>query len=264
MPPSIPSHHNVGDTGHTTDHNQIVDVLTDHEQRVAAIQAAQPTYMVKTGNNIITVSNPTGMSRQVIVPSGTRDNAVAVETVSVGGKVVFALDTYGMLRVDAVSTAAVPLAVSGYDNSHTGDLQHWKKYGTGAILSRVAADGTIYAPNITPGAWTNLTLAGGLAWASGLGSQPQYRVTADKVELRGSVRKANSTDFTVSPQNVGTLPPAASPPYPHVVITAANMVDDEAYVRLTVETSGLIRFYFRGGFTPNWISLDNTVFSRLP
>lgn len=261
--PTIPSQHTVGDEGHTTDHNAIVDVLTDHEQKIAGIQAAQPGYLVNTGNNVITVTNPSGVAESVIIPaSGSRDSAAYIKGVTYNGRRTFALDTYGQPRLGAASVNDVPLIVWGYSSGQATDLQRWRKLEGGADVARIDKDGNFYAPNITPTAWTALTMASGIIHAPGLGSPPQYRLVGDMVELRGSFKKT-SGDFNVSPSDVGTLPVGARPPYPHVSITAANLVNDEAYIRLTVEVSGLIRFYFRSAtYTPEWASLDNIRFSK--
>lgn len=260
--PTIPSHHSVGDTGHTDDHNAVYDVLTDHQNRVAAIEGAQPTYMVKTGNNIVTLTNPSGVAEQVIVPSGTRDNTALVKSLTVGGKKVWWLDAYGMQRLEASSPGATPLDVAGYDNTHTADIQRWRKFDSGAVLSRVDAAGNIYAPNLTPTTWTNLTLASGIAWNSSLGARPQYRLIGDMVQLRGNVKRSNDADFTVTPTDVGTLPVGARPPNIVYSVQASTFRAGYGYVRMEILTSGLVRFYYQSStYNPDWVSLDGFDFS---
>lgn len=263
--PTIPSHHAVGDAGHTSDHNAMADVLTDHESRVDALEAVQPTYMVKTGGNVVNLTNPSGVAESVVVPAGTRDTTVYVKQVTYGGKRTFGLDTYGQARLGAATVTDVPVIVSGYSASHTGDLQRWRQYDTGSTLARVASDGRIYAPNITPSAWTNITLTSGIASNSpATGAPPQWRIIDDEVQLRGTVKKSNNTDFTVSPQDLGTLPAQALPPYIVYALAPANFVNDEAYGRLEITTSGIIRVLWRAGsgFSPAWFSLDGISFSR--
>jgi len=265
--PTIPSHHDVGDSGHTTDHNAITDVLTDHEARLAGVQTAQPNYMVKTGGNVINLTNPNGVSESVVIPAGTRDNAAFVKTVFFSGKRTFGLDTYGQLRVDAAFPSTVAAEVSGYDASQTADLQRWKQHSAGAVLARVSSNGTIFAPNITPGPWTNLTLASGVAWyTSSNQARPQYRVIDDRVELRGAIKKSDGSDFSGSPQQVGTLPAPAAPPYLLSTIVASELGAGTCLVRLTISTSGLITFdritAVSGGYTPAWVSLDGVFFSK--
>lgn len=262
---TIPSHHSVGDTGHTDDHNAMADVLTAHENRVSAIESAQPTYMVKTGNNVVTLSNPSGVADQVIVPSGARDNTAMIRTITVSGKRVWWLDAYGMQRLEASSVDATPLVVSGYDDNQAGDLQRWQKHATGALLARVDKDGNVIAPNITPSAWTNITLASGLAWEDQLGSRPQYRKVGDMVELRGAVKKSNGGNFTVSPQSVATLPVGFRPPAMVYSVQSSAFQGGYGYNRMEILQNGLIRFFFQSNaYTPDWVSLDGFNFSLIP
>lgn len=259
--PTIPSHHVVGDAGHTSDHNAMADVLTDHESRVDALEAVQPTYMVKTGGNVINLTNPSGVFESVVIPAGTRDTTVYVEQVTYGGKRTYGLDTYGQARLGAATVTEVPLIVSGYSASHTGDLQRWRQYDTGATLARIGPDGTVYAPNVTPTTWTNISLASGLvAFGSGT-APPQYRLIGDRVFLRGVFKKSNGTDFTAS-ADVGTLPPSASPPYLSYALGPSNFVNDEDHVRMEISSAGVIHFILRSGHTPAWISIENINFSR--
>lgn len=262
--PTIPSHHVVGDSGHTTDHNAMVDVLADHETRIAGIQTAQPGYMLKSGNNTVSVANPSGYAENVIVPAGSRDGTY-VKSVTVGGKRTFGLDTNGQLRVSSYASTDVPFTVWGFDATQSADLTRWRTHEAGPIVARVDSVGNIYAPNITPSTWTNITLASGIAWNSTGGARPQYRVVGDVVELRGSVKRTTDTDFTVSPSDVGTLPVDVRPPYWVYSAQAANFVDSTGYVRVEVQTSGLIRFYFANSgvtYQPRWIQLDGIRYSR--
>lgn len=262
--PTIPSHHTVGDTGHTTDHNQIVDVLTDHETRIGTIQTAAATHMVKSGNNTVSVANPSGFSENVIVPSGSRDGTY-VQSVTVAGRRTFGLDTNGQLRVSCVNGGEVPVTVWGFDSGQTADLQRWRTYEAGVIVARVDNVGNVYAPNLTPGAWTNITLASGIAWNSGLGSRPQYRLVGDCVELRGNAKRSSDANYSVSPTDIGTLPGAACPPASWYAVTGSNFAQSTGYVRVEIQNSGLIRFHFAGPgvtYAPAWVSLDNIRFSK--
>lgn len=264
--PTIPSHHDVGDEGHTTDHNSMADVLTDHATSIGTLQTAQPTYYVKSGGNTINLANPAGTADAVVIPSGTRDTAAYVRTVTYGGKRTFGLDTYGQLRCDAAQPNLVPVEVAGFDASQSADLQRWRTYGAGGIVARVANDGTIYAPNITPGVWTNITLAAGIAWYSPGGAVPQYRLVGDCVELRGAVHHSNSSDFTGSGSPVGTLPPQACPPNLIYSVQASELGSGMASVRTQIATTGLIQFSLitpsGTPYTPAWMSLDGIRYSR--
>lgn len=260
---TIPSQHVVGDTGHTTDHNAMADTLTAHKQSIELLQAAQPGYMLKAGGNVVNLTNPAGVSETVNIPAGSRDATAFVETVNYGGKRTFGLDPFGQIRVDASSPSNTPVEVSGYDATQTGDLQRWKQHGTGAILARVGSNGTVYAPNVTPGPWTNITLASGIAWNSDLGSRPAYRIIGDIVYLRGNVKKTSGTDFTASPQDLGTLPVSAVPPATIFSIQATTFRNSNFFCRMEVQPSGVIRAYFNSAtYDPSWIAMDGIVFSR--
>lgn len=260
---TIPSHHSVGDPGHTEDHNAIVDVLNDHELRITGVQNAAGSYLVKSGGNTINVANPSGTSDSVVIPTGTRDPNAYVSTVTYGGIRTFGLDTYGQLRVGSAMDSTTPAEFYGQSATQTSDLTRWRKAGVfGAVVARVDANGNVFAPNITPGTWTNITLTTGLVWASGLGSRPQYRIVGDCVELRGAMQKSTG-DFTASPQDLGVVPAAAAPPYQTYGFGAAQFSAGVDHVRVEVQTGGLIRCYFTSSaYTPTWISLDNIRYSR--
>lgn len=260
---TIPSHHVVGDAGHTDDHNAVSDVLTDHETRVTALEGVQGGYLVKTGGNIVNVTNPAGTSDAVVIPSGTRDLNAYISTVTYGGVRTYGLDTYGQLRVGAAMDSTTPAEFFGQSNTQTSDLTRWRKNGVlGTVVARVDANGNLFAPNITPGAWTNITLTSGLVWSSSLGARPQYRIVGDCVELRGAVQKT-SGDFTTSPQDLGVVPAGAAPPYQTYGLGGAQFSAGQDHVRIEVQTGGLIRFYFASStYTPTWVSLDNFRYSR--
>lgn len=262
--PTIPSHHVVGDTGHTTDHNAIVDTLTDHESRLVTQAAGVSSAVVKGGSNIIGLTNPAGWFKRIDIPSGSRDAAVWVDQVTFGGKRTFGLDTMGQARLDAATTTQVPLIVSGYSNSHATDIVRWRQYEGGPTLGRIDQNGKIYAPNITPGAWTNLTLAGGIAWKGDSSSRPQYRIVGDRVELRGAIKKSDGTDFTATPTNVTTMPAGTIPPYLTYLMQACELGQGMASVRLEITNAGLVRFHlisYGGNQSPGWVTLDGAWWS---
>lgn len=259
--PTIPSHHAVGDTGHTTDHNSIVDVLTDHELRISNVQTAQTGALLNSGQNTVNVANPSGYAFHVVIPSGTRDNTAYVHTVSYGGKQTFGLDTFGQLRVSSSATGNVPMEIAGYDSTQTADLLRFRQGSTGTIVSRIGPDGTVYAPNVTPGVWNNISLSSGLHGSSSTGATPSYRITGDVVQVRGSVGKSDSSNFSTSPVTLGTLPSGASPLNIAYFITATNFVGGYAWARVQIGSNGSIQAYFSASnFNPNWINLDGISF----
>lgn len=258
--PTIPSHHVVGDTGHTTDHNSMADVLTDHENRLVSQATSISGAVVKAGSNIINVTNPAGWFKRIDIPAGTRDSSVWVDQVTYGGKRTFGLDTMGQIRVDAAATTQVPFIASGYNSSHATDIIRWRQYEGGAILGRVDQNGNIYAPNITPTTWTNLTLASGIAWKGDASARPQYRVVGDMVQLRGAIKKSDGTDFSTSPTTITTMPSGTTPPYLTYLIQACELGSGMASVRLEITTAGVVKFYLitpsSTPQTPAWMTLD--------
>lgn len=260
--PTIPTHHSIGDTGHTSDHNAVVDVLSDHETRIAGLQGVQGNYLLNSGQNTITVANPSGYSEHVVIPSGTRDSSVYIHTVTYGGKQTFALDTFGQLRIGAAQDSTVPAEIAGSSVSQSADLTRWRVSPGGTLLARVGFDGTIYAPNITPGPWTTLTLNSGLVANTSSGATPSYRLVGDMVQLKGNVAKS-SGDFTSSPVTIGSLPTGFRPAALSYSIVATNFVSGYAWGRLQIGSDGNMQVYFASGsFNPTWFSLDTIAFSR--
>src|SRR5690242_16717749 len=116
---TIPSHHVVGDAGHTDDHNAMSDVLTDHDTRLGTLEGAQPTYLVKSGGNTINVANPSGVAGAIVIPSGTRDANAYVSAVTYGGVRTYGLDTYGQLRVGSAMDSTTPAEFYGQSSTQT-------------------------------------------------------------------------------------------------------------------------------------------------
>ena len=81
---TIPIHHSPGDLEHTEDHNSIVDVLTDHETDLIVLQnqitALPSSFMSKSGNNVVQISNPAGYGTSYVIPPGTRDSGAYAVT----------------------------------------------------------------------------------------------------------------------------------------------------------------------------------------
>lgn len=276
---SIPIHHSLGDVGHTTDHNSISDVLQDHEADLSglsssvgglqtSISAVQNqvnnlgvTYQAKAGNNTVTVSNPTGYEANVVIPPGTRDGTVFIHRTTYGGRSTFELDTYGQLRQGSATDATCPAEIYG-PSTQTDDLTRWRKGGlNGTTVARVDANGNIFGPNITPSGWSNIPLDG--AVSSNFGIPCQYRTIGDMVYLRGNVKKSNNSNFSSSPQTVGTLPSGFRPPYTVYTTQGAFFSGNFLQVRMEIQPGGSIVFYFpSGSYQPTWVALDNLSFSR--
>lgn len=268
--PTIPIHHSPGDLQHTQDHNSIVDVLNDQATDIFTAQgdiAAIPgLYMAKAGNNTVTVANPSGNGVIFVVPAGTRDAGAYVMTVVYAGKQTFGLDSYGQIRVSSAQDSLVPMEIFGSSSTQSADLLRFRKSGVfGSIVSRVDANGNFYAPNITPGAWTNLPLAGGIVAAYDVGTAPMYRLVGDEVQIRGACRKSDFSNFNSSPTQIGTIPSEYRPIYLTFAVTGAHLGGNFAWVRMEVGTNGLVQFYFpQGAYQPSWVSLDGMRYSRTP
>lgn len=266
---TIPIHHAPGDLEHTEDHNSIVDVLTDHATDLVVIQseisALPNSFVSKSGNNVVQVANPSGYAMSFVIPPGSRDAGAYVMTVVYAGKQTFGLDSFGQVRVSSAQDALVPMEVFGASSAQTGDLLRFRKSGVfGEIVSRVDANGNFYAPNITPGVWTDLPLAGGIVAAYDVGSAPMYRLVGDEVQIRGGCRKS-SGNFNSSPTQIGTIPSGYRPLYLTFFTAGAALAGTFYSVRLEVGTNGLVQIYWpHGSYQPNWVSLDGMRYSRTP
>lgn len=264
---TIPIHHSPGDLEHTDDHNSIVDVLTDHATDLIVLQneitALPSSFVSKAGNNVVQVTNPSGYGVSFVVPPGTRDAGAYVMTVVYAGKQTFGLDSFGQVRVSSAQDALVPMEVFGASDSQSGDLLRFRKNGVfGSVVSRVDANGNFYAPNITPGAWTNIPLASGIVAAYDVGTAPMFRLVGDEVQIRGAVRK-NSGNFNSSPTQIGTVPSGFAPIYLTFSTAGAALSGNFYSVRLEVGTNGLVQIYWpHGSYQPNWVSLDGMRYSR--
>lgn len=259
---TIPTHHSIGDTGHTTDHNAIVDVLTTHESRVTALEGEQGGYLLNTGQNTVNVTNPSGYAEHVVIPTGTRDSSAYVHTVTYGGKRTFGLDTYGHAHTNAVNASSTPLEVAGFDATQSVDLQRWRQSDGGTILARIESDGTLDAPNVTPTAWTNIPLSSGLVANTSSGAVPSYRRVGDVVQLKGNVAKSNGSGFSGNPVDIGALPSGFRPAALTYTIVACNFIGSNAWARLQIGSDGTMQIYLVSGYTPAWVSLDTIAFSR--
>lgn len=264
---SIPLHHSLGDVGHTTDHNSIVDVLSTHDTSISNVQTQVnnlgSVYFSKSGNNVVNVSNPSGYEANVVIPAGSRDSGAYIRTTTYGGRHTFELDSYGQARIGSAIDTTVPLEVYG-PSGQTGNLQNWRKGGVlGSVVAYVDANGNFGGPNITPSTWTNIPLAGNITWNFDI--PIQYRQVGDMVQLRGNVRRADGQNFNTGTVTIGTLPSGFRPPYLHYAAVGCANSNGNLYVRLEVQPGGGVVFYWNhGAYQPSWVSIDNVAFSRTP
>ncbi len=262
---SIPPHHDLGDTGHTTDHNSIIDTLNDHESDLAnlglEIGNLGATYVSKAGQNTVTVASPAGYDTLTVIPPGARNSDAYVRRTTYGGRETFALDSYGQVRIGSAIDTTAPLEVYG-PSGQTGSLTVWRKGGvTGTAVASMDANGNLIAANVTPTAWANISLAGGLSTANG--TLCQYRAIGDMVYLRGQVRKTDNSTFHTSPTTMGTLPSGFRPPY--IVYTSQGSHQSGNYLSVRMEISnsgGMVINFPHGSYQPSWASFDGISFSR--
>jgi hypothetical protein len=258
----IPSHHVVGDTGHAADHNAIVDTLTTHDQSITTLQGVTVGLFYISGNNTSNLTGTTNWWAKVVVPSGNRDSAADIFSLFQNTKKTTWFNGYGEARFSAADPTHVPVIVSPYDNTQSGDLQQWKD-STGTTLAKVDKSGNITGANTEWGPWTNITLQSGIVWYQHSTHTPQYRVKGDVVQLRGVCGKSNGTDFTSSPVTLGTLPAGARPTGLVYNAVARQVSSNTMVARLEVASTGSITVYTDTSNSAAWISLDNTQFSTL-
>lgn len=258
--PSIPSHHNVGDTGHAADHNAIVDTLQAHDQSIATLQGSTSGIMYVAGGNVSNITGTGTTWAKVNLPTGDRSTAADTYQVFHGVNKIFWLDGFGRPRVKTDDPTHIPCV---YDTvaGQTANLGEWRVNG----MTKVSFDknGNVLAPNVTPGAWTGITLQSGITAYGSNTAPPQYRIVGDEVQLRGAVKKSSGSDFSSSPQIVGTIPAAARPAYLTYTATARTSVNGRTSARLEVNPDGTISIYFEPSDTPTWLGLDNVRYSIL-
>lgn len=264
--PSIPSHHNVGDTGHAADHNAIVDTLEGHDQAINDLQSTTSGIFYVAGGNVSTINNATTIWAKVNLPTGDRTGAPDTFQVWHGSNKMFWLDNEGKPRAkndDPTHVVSVVDSVTG----QTANIQEWRV--NGATVASLKADGTLAAPNVTPTAWTAMPLNTGIVdYSVGhFGHSPQYRAIGDEVLLRGLVGKSGGGVFTTdaSPVTIGTLPVGMRPTQLTYASVSSTWSGPDLTSRLEVRPDGTIVISFRitDGYTPLWFALDNVRFSRL-
>lgn len=142
----------------------------------------------------------------------------------------------GELRSRAAATNSVPFRVQQRSNSQTANLTEWTQ-SDNTILSRVGADGRIYAPNLDGSTWQSLTFAtdassSGTYATVGVRSEPLYGLA----RLRGGILIGGagiSGGATIATLPVGYRPTAT--------IGCNVRVSGQAFNRLmTINTNGTI------------------------
>lgn len=123
-----------------------------------------------------------------------------------------------------------------------------------AVLFRVSSDGTVTAPNISPGDWTDLGLASGYVTFE---ATPQYRMTygGKKVELRGSVKR--SAGGGIGDGSVIMTVPGWCRPLDTVRIPVAAAVDTSGVAaNLKIVPAGQANLAATG--LPTWVCIQGS------
>jgi hypothetical protein len=144
--PAIPAQHNIGDTGHTGDHNSITDFLASHQASIVTLMSFIETAMAETDNNI-TISDQVSWVLKVNVPSGTRGTAPPIIACFSGTTLVGGINAYGELFAGPALPTRPAFVVKGLVGQ-TANLQDWSN-SAGTLLSSVNADGSISVPYLT-------------------------------------------------------------------------------------------------------------------
>jgi hypothetical protein len=141
----------VGDSGHTSDHNSIATELTTLKGRVDVIEPATVAP--------VTITAPAATNVPISARGATSQTADVFRTLTIGNAVQAAIDAdgeirtgsgasslNGMLRAVCRTAARVGLTVKGFTGQSALLLDC--QDSTGASVASVAADGTITGLNI--------------------------------------------------------------------------------------------------------------------
>jgi len=160
----------------------------------------------------------------------------------------------GELRSRAAATNSVPFRVQQRSNSQTANLTEWTQ-SDNTILARVDATGNLYAPNLTPSAWQDLTYPANAAAAAGF-AQAGVRLEplTQVVRMRGAIQitaPGFATGVTIATVPVGYRPPAT---FRCITRFAGS---GSAGVFITVATTGAITVAANLTSSDNVVAIDN-------
>lgn len=280
----IPPHRAIGDSGHTADHADISDKLSEHDQQIAMVTPLISSVCYITGNNNFAFSDQSTYAFRIALPAGARDAAVEPIAVLYNGKKTGYLDGYGHVRSVAATAGSVPLVARGTD-SQTADLQQWQG-ADGTSLARVDKAGNIAATNLNPlnwnsnlwGSWNPVSLKSGYvahdaSVSGGFGFVPSYKVKpSGQVELRGTIAQSGGGPFTTSGATLATLPLQYAPAQQVSGLVASGTGTGSMWsVRMDVMPTGEIIIRITGGYAgsgstqgPGWVTLDGIHFDIPP
>lgn len=258
-----PSDKEVGDPGHTDDHNAITTVLVDHEERLAVVELATDSTLVNDEPNVVQLNNTTNSYHtHVELPAGDRSGQPDAFGFRRSGELVSGFNGNGYPRTRSHAPQDIPHVTQAHA-SQAADLYQWRS-DAGSVMARVDAQGNIYGGNVTPTDFSNITLSGNYQWDSTAGNRPQYRQVGDWVELRGALRRTDSSAivFSGSPLLIGSLPPTVGAPGGFRSIQPTQQTGSGFFCQLIISPDGSIRISGDGAHSPLWVSLDNVRFSR--
>lgn len=257
-----PSDKEVGDPGHTDDHNAITEALVDHQSRIALVEGATENALVSDEPNDVTLNNSTNAYHQRIeLPTGDRSGQPDVLSVTRSGDMVSSLNGNGYPRIRSHAPTDIPHITTAHA-SQSADLHQWRS-ASNSVIARVDAQGNFHGGNVSPGPWTTLTLSGLYQWDSTAGNRPQYRRVGDYVELRGALRRVDSAPIVFSGTSllVGSLPPTMGAPGGFRSIQATQQTSQSFICQAVVSPDGSVSISGEGSHSPLWISLDRIRFS---
>lgn len=255
----------VGDPGHTEDHNLIAQVLIDHDARLQGAETILEDAITTVSPSDVNLDNSENPRHTYInLPSGDRSGQPDVFGVYRGGSRVTALDGNGYLRSRAVSASDVVRRTQAHANQ-SADLDQWLD-SSGNIIARVDAQGKFHdGGNVSPTSPMSITLAGGLQWDSTAGSRPQYWQLGEYVELRGSIRTETGAafDFSGSQVLLGSLPVDLGAPSGHRSIQPTQQTVNGFFCQVIVSPNGTVWAQGDPSHRPLWISLDGIRFRKV-
>lgn len=270
--PSIPeSDKEIGDHGHTDDHNLITLALVNHSGRLELVESSVDEMLTSTESYDVNLDNTdhTYLFR-IYLPEGDRSEQPDVLSIVRDGTAVLRADGDGRFHLRSGSSAAwsVPITIRA-NTSQSGNLTEWRN-GAGVVITRVDSAGHISAPNLDVHGPHVVSLSSGMSWVNNPSPalRPRYYTQGMFTELRGSVTPSTgSFDFSSGSIQLGSISQEVAPPYGHMAVVAASGdLTGIRWVNLQITTPSLgastILVHAPGDYTPNIIYLDNVRFYR--
>jgi hypothetical protein len=216
MTEPIPAVHQVGDPGHTTDHNAIVQVLSDYladitnlQGSVTALQAGAATAFSTAGGNACPIPGAATDFATVTVTAVNRDASPDLLDFFYGTQKVFTLNSYGEVRIYPSQVAHIPFIIQALTGQTADLLDILASDGVTKLVQVTAAGNVVTTGNVRVGAdgtgvvnatdpvnggvaeqWHNFILNSGWGTTTnnGVNDTPQYKLLPDgAVALRGSI-----------------------------------------------------------------------------